>query len=116
MRPFRSLLPGVPAVLDRRTPEGRDGSVLDRDDRDLDAAVLRTAGLGVVAGDRTGLARAGHDHALHADAAARQVAGDRIGAIHRQLLVVGVRTDAVGMAGDLDHGLVVLVERPRDVV
>src|SRR5688572_29950517 len=100
------------SVFDRSV--ARSG--LDRHQRDLDAAVLRAPGFGVVAGDRAGLAGADDDEALAIQATALQVAGDRIGALLGQLLVVGIAADAVGVAGDLDHGLVVLLQRARDVV
>src|SRR5690606_10414369 len=88
----------------------RGSVVADRHDRHLDAAVFGAAGLGVVAGDRVTFAGAGDDQALAADAAADQVVGHGLGAVARQLVVVGVAADAVGMAGDLDHRLVVLAQ------
>src|SRR3546814_7309906 len=82
----------------------------------LDAAILGAAGLSVVAGDRTGFAGADGDHAVAHHAARVEVVGHRLGALLRKLLVVAVGTDAVGMAGHFDDGLVVLLQRAGDVV
>src|SRR3546814_5157759 len=78
--------------------------------------MLGAAGLRVVAGDRTGFAVADGDHAVAHHAARVEVVGHRLGALLRKLLVVAVGTDAVGMAGHFDDGLVVLLQRAGDVV
>src|SRR5690606_1637384 len=81
------------------------------DQGDLHAPVRRASLLRVVAGDRTGFAGADGDHAVAHHAARVEVVGDRVGTLLRKPLVVAVGTDAVGMAGHLDDGLVVLLQR-----
>src|SRR5690606_14600675 len=95
---LRRALPLLPALV--------RNSVLDVQ---LGAAVLRTAFRIVrtirvgVRSDRTALAVAGRaDQARSVDAVAGQVVIDRLGATLGQLLVVGVGTPGVGVAGDFD--------------
>src|SRR5439155_833676 len=81
------------------------------DDLDLDAAIRRQAGhqllvaavlgahlLAPVAGHGLLLALALGVDAVRLDALRHQIGLDRFGAAHRQLLVVGVRADRIGMA------------------
>src|SRR5690606_20274825 len=74
------------------------------------------AGLGAVVGDRPGQAGTDGDHALLVDALPGQVVGHRLGTALGQALVVGGSTDVVGVAGDLDDGLVVFGQGPGQVV
>src|SRR5690606_25808265 len=92
----------------------RTGSGTHRHQRDLHAAVGGAAGLGVVAGDRIALAGADGDEALRVDALRDQELGHRIGTLLGQALVDLVAADAVGVAGDLDDGLVVLLDHIGD--
>src|SRR3970282_1853006 len=88
----------------------------DRHQGDLDAAVLRAAGFGVVAGDRTRLAGTDQDEAVAHQALGHQVVAHRSRATLGQRLVVCVGALAVGMARDFDHGLVVLGKGVGDTI
>src|SRR6202165_2682725 len=70
---------------------------------DFHAAILRAAFGGLVVGDRLLLALAFRVDTVGFDALGRQVGLDRLGTPDRQLVVVRVATDAVGVAdGDDD--------------
>ena len=81
-----------------------------RHHRDFDATVgLATFGR-VVVGDRASLAHAYRDQALAHDTVRPEVVGNRRGTPLGQALVVLVRTRAVRVTGNLDDGLLILVE------
>src|SRR3954470_23939410 len=81
----------------------RSGTTAGADDFDFHATVLRAAFGGLVVGHGLLLALAFGVHAVLLDALAGEVVLHRLGATHRQLLVVGVATDRVGVAdGDDD--------------
>src|SRR6185436_12533100 len=69
-----------------------------RVDRDLDAAILLTAAVGVVGGHRLVLAATTRVHANHA--ARGEVARGRFGASLREAVVVALGADVVGMTED----------------
>src|SRR5246127_5997266 len=70
---------------------------------DFDAAILRAAFSGLVVGDRLLLALAFRVDTVGFDTLGRQVGLDRLGATDRQLVVVRIGADAVGVAGGDDH-------------
>ena len=80
----------------------------------LDAAVLGSAALGLIAGHRPRFAVADDVHPLRRDAVIDEVAEHRLGAAHRQRLVVLVAADRVGVTLDGDaHVRVLLAARRR---
>src|SRR4051812_21649625 len=85
---------------------GCSSAVGNRRDLDFDAAVLRPAAFVGVGGDRIGLALALDVEAALVDALVGEDGRDRDGAALREVLVVRVRTGIVGVAGDVDDGLV----------
>src|SRR5579862_4304167 len=84
--------------------------------RDLDAPVLRSSFLRLVAGDRLGLAPALGRDAARLDALVLHVVGDRLRAPLRQLLVVGVGADRVGVALDQHADARVPLQLANDLV
>ena len=74
------------------------------------AAILLAPVVGVVARDRLALAIAARGERVR-DAAVLQVLEHRRGAPRRQIEVVGVRTAAVGVAGDFDLEIRITLER-----
>src|SRR5690606_18976959 len=89
---------------------------LQRHDPDLDATVQGAALFGAVVGHRIAVAEAGDLEALALQALADQVGGHVLRAFLGNALVDGGAADVVGMAADLDDGLVVLAQGGGDVV
>src|SRR5690606_14287428 len=93
----------------RSRPAGRAGRTTRSATRaradalDLDATVLRAALAGAVVGDGLLLALAFGVDPVGLDALADQVGLDRFGTTNRQLLVVGIGTDTVGVTDGDDH-------------
>src|SRR5690606_36049954 len=109
-------------TADRAAPGGpagstlAAGSALQRHDPDLDAAVEATPLFGAVVGDREAVAEARDLEALALQALADQVGGHVLGALLGDALVHRLAADVVGMAADLDDGLVVLAQGAGHVV
>src|SRR3546814_2818392 len=80
----------------------------DRHDLDLDAPVRRAAILGIVRRDRLAFAEAARADPRRLHAARLEIARDRRGAAFGQALVVGIAAGRIGVAVDVDIGLVVL--------
>src|SRR5690606_39125176 len=79
---------------------------LQRHDPDLDATVQGAALFGAVVGHRIAVAEAGDLEALALQALADQVGGHVLRAFLGNALVDGGAADVVGVAADLDDGLV----------
>src|SRR3546814_566439 len=86
----------------------------DRHDLDLDAPVRRAAILGIVRRDRLAFAEAARADPRRLHAARLEIARDRRGAAFGQALVVGIAAGRIGVAVDVDIGLVVLRQHVGD--
>src|SRR5690606_27971392 len=95
-------------------PASRSGT--QRDDPDLDPAVERAALFGAVVGHRVLVAEAGDLETLAAQALSDEVGGNVLRPLLGDALVHGGAADVVGVAADLDDGLVVFAQGRGDVV
>src|SRR6266481_1130232 len=87
-----------------------------RGDPELDAAVLGSSVVCLVARNRLRLTKPFDGHAATRDATCRQIICDRPGSALRQTLVVGIRANRVGMALDRDPNVGVVLEYPDCLV
>src|SRR5256885_15207314 len=83
---------------------------LTRVDRDLYAAIALTAVVGVVGGNRLALAFAGGLQSTRGNAKRLQIRTGGQGATLREVEIVGIGSDTVGVADDQDIGVWILVE------
>src|SRR4029077_922753 len=90
----------MPTASPRRMSPDRASSL----HHEIDAAVLRLAFFGLVAGDRLRRAIADRRETVGGKPSLDQVVADRLRSLFREHLIGGLVAGTVGMSGDLDRG------------